>query len=138
MNVHFAGHEPQVSDFVREFRVRLDDLSRIVHTMGAERAPVAASANNFKEQLEALYNERERLEKGLGTSDPDQVIGMVSSLRDQLHVLYSERLEQETGVDVAHLRGLLRQLESAGEKCFLELHGGSSAPAGWRIVCGNP
>ncbi|MFN4243842.1 MAG: hypothetical protein ACK4PI_11475 [Tepidisphaerales bacterium] len=47
-------------------------------------------------QLVTLYQEREKLERELGTSDAHELVAMVRSLEQQLGSLYHER-ESETG-----------------------------------------
>ena len=55
-------------------------------------APVAAG-DSVTEQLHALYADRQRLFRALGTADAGQIIAMVRSLEAQLADLYAARAE---------------------------------------------
>lgn len=44
----------------------------------------------MNEQLGALYEEKELLERSLGTSIPEEIIAMVQSMSEQLSALYAE------------------------------------------------
>lgn len=52
-------------------------------------------------QLEALYFEKEQLEKEIGISDAKDIIAMVQNLEEQLVDLYQEKeKKQETQIEV--------------------------------------
>ncbi len=43
----------------------------------------------MSEQLSALYEEKEILERALGTSIPEEIIAMMNSMSEQLSALYA-------------------------------------------------
>lgn len=47
--------------------------------------------SSLVEQLESLYEEKDRLNEELGVSDPDEIINMVHSLQEQLESFYAEK-----------------------------------------------
>ena len=58
-----------------------------------EDTRVQAEAGTLLDQLNTLYEDRERLHRELGVADPDGIIRMVRSLTDQLDALYREKDE---------------------------------------------
>ena len=55
--------------------------------MDEQRQTVEAG---LKQQLEALYAEREQLHDRLGTADSEQILRMIDSLKEQLEAIYGE------------------------------------------------
>ena len=51
----------------------------------------AATDGGLEAQLHALYAERERLFRALGTADADAILAMIASLASQLRDVYAER-----------------------------------------------
>jgi hypothetical protein len=47
--------------------------------------------SSLVDQLESLYEEKDRLNEELGVSDPEEIINMVHSLQEQLESLYAEQ-----------------------------------------------
>ena len=69
------------------------DKSRIFNLVGV--FPMTTDAllleeAGMNEQLGALYEEKELLERSLGTSIPEEIIAMVQSMSEQLSALYAE------------------------------------------------
>jgi hypothetical protein len=44
----------------------------------------------MSEQLSALYEDKEALERSLGTSVPEEIIAMIQSMSEQLSALYGD------------------------------------------------
>jgi hypothetical protein len=45
----------------------------------------------MSEQLSVLYEEKELLERSLGTSIPEEIIAMIQNMSEQLSALYAEK-----------------------------------------------
>ncbi|MCS6984641.1 MAG: hypothetical protein NZM25_05910 [Leptospiraceae bacterium] len=52
-------------------------------------------SGSMEGQLVLLYQEKEFLERELGTSDPQELVAMVKSLEEQLATLYAEKEQHE-------------------------------------------
>ena len=111
MNEQISGFENQLdalSDIgvgtVEDAAVLVDSMSQQLEEMYREREATTLRASSLEEgqdtfqQLEALYAERERLERELGVTSADDVIEMVEGLATQLDDLYRDR-ETSGGVD---------------------------------------
>jgi len=82
---------------VESMQEQLDELYQERESMN-ERAAAFDEGQDTFQQLEALYAERERLERELGLAEADDIIEMVEGLATQLDDLYQDR-EASSGVD---------------------------------------
>lgn len=49
------------------------------------------TSSSTVQQLESLYEEKDRLREELGVATADEIIDMVRSLQDQVEALYEEK-----------------------------------------------
>lgn len=82
---------------VESMQDQLDELYQERESMN-ERAAALDEGQDTFQQLEALYAERERLERELGLAEADDIIEMVEGLATQLDDLYQDR-EASNGAD---------------------------------------
>ncbi len=79
--------ESMENQLVELYRDREEEATR------PGRPTITLPGGDTYDQLEQLYDQRERLMDALGVADPDDLIDMVNALASQLDALYAERAE---------------------------------------------
>ncbi|MCR9141957.1 MAG: hypothetical protein NXI24_06875 [bacterium] len=76
----------------------------------------AEAVTSLEEQLSDLYADREALQQGLGTGDPEAILGMVASLEDQVNDQYAASETLQTRLGISDPDDVLNFVESMDEQ----------------------